>query len=147
MYTMQEKIKIICIHLAWLIPFVVFMEFWFFPKLKIFSENANCYNFGDVNGVTVLFYSYFVGLPILMAIIVYAIQGSKSIRAFRAAQYPAPDIKVFKLTKYKYGLRARSLALIPLIGILLLLCLSIWGADQAQEWTKNIKDCQIDQPV
>ena len=103
--------------------------------------------FGEVNGVTVLFYSYFVGFPVLLAVVLYATQGSKSIRAFRAAQYPAPDIKVFKLTKYKYGLRARSLALIPLISILLLLCMSIWGAAQAQKWTKNIKDCQVSQPL
>ncbi len=44
LYTKDEKIKLIVKHALWLIPFVIFMQFWGFQYIEDYSTNTYCKN-------------------------------------------------------------------------------------------------------
>jgi hypothetical protein len=139
MYSDSERRKIAIIHISWLIPACVLFQFYLLPKFKAFAANAACYE----NGTKILFFGLLVGGPFLGAIMTFATQGITSLRALRAGQFPAPNVKVFRLTPYKYGVAARIPALFVFVVIALLLGMSLWGYYVASDLTKQVTTCQI----
>lgn len=145
-YTRREKIRLVVIRFLWAVPFVLFLNFLFFPLLREYSENANCYNYGSINGVHIVFYGVFVGIPLCIALMIYLFEGKSAISAFRAAQFPAPNQKVFDLTPYKYGSSAKRRAILPFVAIAGFVGVSIWGGFQALTLTDKIQPCNASSP-
>ena len=144
MYSTRERIAILIKLVLWLVPLVLVLQFWFFPFLREYAANANCYDYGPVNGVHLIFFGLFVGLPLTLSVILFALEGPNFIRAFKAGQFPAPNQKVLRLTPYKYGNAARLQVSLFFIIILFLLGLSIWGGFQAFQLTQEILPCTAD---
>ena len=135
-YTKRERIVLVVKHLAWVAPLFAVSKLWFFPWLESYAAKAHCYKYGLFTGVHVVFYGVFVGLPLLSAIIVFILEGRRSIRVIQLGQNPLPNEKVFKTTKYSYGLKAKVKPII-LLGILLFLIgLSMRGVF----WANDIID-------
>jgi hypothetical protein len=93
MYTKQERIRIIVKNALWIGPLLLLFKFWFIPSLAEYSKNANCYDYRPINGVHLIFYGIFMGIPLSMAVIIYLLEGAKAIAAFKASQYPPPNQK------------------------------------------------------
>lgn len=142
MYSDSERRKIAIIHISWLIPACVLFQFYLLPKYKAFAANAACYEIAAINGTKILFFGLLVGGPLLGAIMTFATQGIASLRALRAGQFPAPNVKVFRLTPYKYGVAAKIPALFVFVVIALLLGMSLWGYYVANDLTKQVTTCQ-----
>lgn len=142
-YTKRERIEIALKNLAWAIPVVFICEFWLFDWFAEYSNNANCYKYGSINGVHLVFYGLFVFMPLLFAIILCLTEGRRSIKVFRLGQNPLPNEKVFSTTSYKYGLAAKAQPIVVLSVMLFLIGLSVWGGFQAHDLTRNIKPCDF----
>ncbi len=143
LYTASERIRLFAIHACWLIPALALWHYYFLPRFKEFAANAECYEIASVNGVKLIFFGLYVGLPLIIAISIFCIEGVGSIRAFKTAQYPPPGEKVFKLTPYKYGRVAKCFAIFPFLLILFVLCFGVWGGYQATNMTKEVKPCKL----
>ena len=142
-YTKKERIIFLLKSFAWAIPLLLIAEFWFFDWLSEYSENANCYNYGDINGVHLVFYGLFVLMPLSFAIILFLIEGRRSIKIIKLGQNPLPDEKVFKPTKYKYGIRAKVQPIGAFSIMLFFIGLAVWGSFQAHDLTRDIKPCSV----
>ena len=142
-YTKRERIALVLKILAWVIPIYLVAQFWFFDWFSEYSENANCYNYGNINGVHLVFYGLFVFMPFSFAIVLFLFEGRRSIKVIKLGQSPLPNEKVLRPTKYKYGTAAKVQPLGVFSIILFLIGLSIWGGFQAHEITKDIKPCAV----
>jgi len=146
-YTKKERIIFVIKNMAWAILLFVFAEFWFFDWLSEYSKNANCYNYGDINGVHLVFYGLFVFMPLLFVVIIFFTVGQRSIKVFKMGQSPLPNERVFRPTKYKYGIAAKIQPIGLFSVILLLIGLSVWGGFQAHDLTKDIKPCTVNKSL
>ena len=126
-YTKIERLRIIAKHLAWAIPTVAIFKLWFFPWFSEYADNAHCYDYGYFSGTQLALYSVYVGIPIVAALLVFAIEGIRSLRVMRLGQSPLPGEKVFSPTKYKFGFRARVRPAIVLLMLLGMLSLGVYG--------------------
>lgn len=142
-YTKKERVIILLKTFSWAIPLFLATKFWFFEWLSEYAENANCYNYGDINGVHLVFYGLFLFMPLSFAVILFLIEGKRSIKIIRLGQNPLPNEKLFEPTRYKYGLAA----IIQPVGMfsimLFLIGLAVWGGYQAYELTKDIEPCAV----
>ena len=144
---LRERIALVLKILAWAIPIYLIAQFWFFDWVSEYSKNANCYNYGNINGVHLVFYGLFVFMPLSFGVIVFLFEGVRSIKVIKLGQNPLPNEKVFRPTKYKYGTAAKVQPCGIFAVILLLIGLSIWGGFQAYELTKNIKPCAVNKSL
>lgn len=136
-YTTNERIKIVIKYILWIVPFILIMQYYFFPFFEDYSKNAHCKNYGSFTGLHVVFYGIFIGLPIVTAIIYFLILGRRSLKVIKLGQDPLPNEKVFYKTKYIYGFKARARAYAILAVIVLLLGLSIQGYFWANDIIKG----------
>lgn len=111
-------------------------SFWFFPWFEDYANNAHCYNYGSFTGVHVVFYGVFVGIPLLSALLVFAVEGPRSIKVIQLGKNPLPNEKVYKSKKYSYGLKARIKPFLLFVVLLFLVGLSIRGIF----WANDIID-------
>ncbi len=146
-YTKRERIVLVLKMLAWAIPTYLVAQFWFFDWLSEYSENANCYNYGNINGVHLVLYGLFVFMPLSLGIILFLFEGVRSIKVIKFGQNPLPNEKVFRPTKYKYGAAAKVQPLGIFSIIIFLAGLSIWGGFQAHELTRDIKPCAVNKSL
>ena len=142
-YTKSERIRIALKLLAWTLPIFLGAKVWFFDWLAEFAKNANCYNYANINGVHFVFYGLFVFMPLSLAIVLFLVEGRRSIKVLKLGQNPLPNEKVFRPTKYKYGAAAKVQPLLLIFIIMFLTGLSVWGGFQAHKLTKAIKPCAI----
>lgn len=140
-YTKRERIILALKIAAWIIPIILVSELWFFDWLSEYVKNSNCYYYGKINGVHLVFYGLFVLMPLTFAIILFIFEGRRSIKVIKLGQNPLPNEKVFSPTKYKYGTAAKVHPFVLFSLILFLIGLSIWGGFQAKELTRDIKPC------
>ena len=141
MYTKKERMTLLYKNLLWFIPTLLFLKLWFFPAFEVYVDNANCYYYGKFTGVHVVFYGILVFMPMTYALALALFAGGRAFKVFRLGQFPLPNEKVFKLTRYKYGLVAKLYSLTIFMAIALLVSASINGIFSAQELTKTVRPC------
>lgn len=146
-YTTRERIVNALKLMAWILPFYLVAELWFFDWLADYSRNANCYNYGNINGVHLIFYGIFFLMPLLFAVVLLLIEGKRSIKILKLGQNPLPNEKVLVPTKYKYGSAAKVQPFVFFSVIIFIIGLSIWGGFQAYELTKDIKPCSVNKSL
>ena len=135
-YTRKERIILLAKLFAWAIPLFAITKYLFFPWFQTYAEKAPCLNYGSFTGTEVILYSCFVGLPLLMALALFALEGTKCVKVIRLGQSPLPGEKVFKPTKYKYGLRAKLRPILTLISIGLIVGYSVYSFFTVQELSR-----------
>lgn len=144
-YTRKERTIIVLKASAWAVPLYAFFQFWFFDWLGQYSDTAHCQQYGSVNGAHLVFYGLFVALPLLIGIVVFLLEGRRSLQVLKLGQSPLPYEKVFKPTKYTYGCRAKVRPTITLLLTAYCVCLAVWGGFQAHSLTMEIKPCTVNQ--
>lgn len=120
-------------------------QFWFFPWLENYANFANCYYYGDINGTQLLMYGVFVFIPLSLALLIWLLEGKRSLRVLRVGQNPLPGEKVFRKTRYKYGRTAIIKPIVLLLMIAAIIGLAIWGGFQAEKITRSIAPCSDEQ--
>jgi hypothetical protein len=137
-YTKNERIKYFVKHALWVVPSFIFTQFWFFPFLDNYSKVAHCFDYGVLTGTHLVLYGVFVGLPLLLALLVFFTKGKKSLKIIKYGQDPLPNEKVFTKTAYIYGTKAKLRAYGVLAYILLALGLGVFGYFWANETITDI---------
>lgn len=131
-YSKREKIVLVAKLLAVIIPLALLSQYWFFPALNEYAENAHCHQYGPVNGLDIVFYGTFIGLPLSLALVIFILEGRRSIKVLKIGQHPLPGEKVLKPTRYTYGWKAKIGPVLILVVIASLVGFSVWGTFAAQ---------------
>jgi hypothetical protein len=103
---------------------------WLFPYIDWYANTAHCHALLGYSGITVLWYSLFVGLPIFSAVIVGVCSVPIGIKGLRDRQFPPKGMKVYKPTKIMRGWRSKVKSLTHLIAPLLFVAIGVWGSFQ-----------------
>lgn len=141
----RERVRLALILTAVFVPLALLGHFWLFPAITYYAGYANCFQYGEFNGVEIMLYGAFVAMPLSFALIVLIFMGPRSLRVLRAGQDPLPGEKVLRKTRYRYGRRALLFPLLTLVILFLSVAFSIWGGFQVDKLTANIVPCSEQQ--
>lgn len=141
LYSTRERILIALKVLAVATPVYLAGYYWMFPRLRLYAITANCDRFGAVNGLQLLSYGLFAGVPLAMALLVWLIAGPRSLRVWRLGQNPLPGERVLRRTRYRYGAAARVWPLAVLAIIALLAGIAIRGGFEARALLRDTGPC------
>ncbi|NHZ94962.1 hypothetical protein [Massilia sp. CCM 8734] len=130
-YTRAERRRLALLILTAGAALLVVTKLWFFPWLAAFAASAECREIGGVNGVKLVFYGVFVGMPLLLALVLGAILGVPGYKSLRSGQFPAAGVKVWRPMRIRRGRRATLIGAACLLLTLLPLVLAAWGWFQA----------------
>jgi hypothetical protein len=136
-HTPAERIRFIIIGVATGALVILLGKYWLFPWFKEFASSAPCRNIFGIEGLTVLWYGLFVGMPVAVTALVISIFGCRGYKIIREGQFPPAKEKVYRPTKIRRGMKARLIGYIHLLAFLPPLVLSIWGSYQAKELLKT----------
>lgn len=137
-YSTGERVRLLLFHAAWALPVFLLTQFVFFPWFDRYLETAHCQQYGSLNGLELVFFGMFVGLPLGLALIVLALEGRRSYCTLMLGQSPLPGEKVFRPTRYVHGLRARLRPLLFFLVVLFLVAVSVWGYFQAASLMREL---------
>ena len=147
LYSKRERIRIALKLAAIVLPLYLLGHFWLHPAIEQYSTYANCYRYGEVNGVEVVMYGVFVGLPLSCALLVGLLFGRRSLRIVHAGQDPLPGEKVLRKTRYRYGKMAWLTPISTVIFMLYFVGLGAWGATQAEQISRDPTPCSEQQKL
>ena len=152
-YTTLERIRIVAIHLTIGCLVIVLSELHLFPWLDVFVSSAHCRTVFGFEGISVLWYGLFVGIPLSSALLVSGTAGYRGYKILRDNQTPPHGEKVTRPTRIIRGSKAKIRGYMHLAACTPFLALSIWGGFQASALSKQelIKHsgkvaCQHDHP-
>jgi len=126
-YSKAERIVLLLCHAGWAVPLFLLTEFFFFPWFERYVETAHCHRYGAFNGLELVFYGLFIGLPLGLALVMLALEGWRSVQVLRLGQSPLPNEKVFRPARYVYGHRARIKPLIFFLLVLFSMGMAVQG--------------------
>jgi hypothetical protein len=141
LYSIRERIQIALKLLSVAVPVYLAGYYWLFPRLENYALTANCDYFGAVSGLQLLVFGVFVGVPLSMALLIWLIEGARSIRVWRLGQSPLPGEKVLRRTRYRHGAAARMRPAGVFAMVLLLIGAAVWGGFQARRLVNEIGPC------
>ena len=137
-HTAAERIRVVIIGAVTGALVILMGKSWLFPWFREFASSAPCRNIFGIEGVTVLWYGLFVGMPVAVTILVVSMFGWRGYKIIRDGQFPPAKEKVYRPTKIRRGKKARLIGYIHLLAFLPSLVLSIWGSYQAKEMLRTI---------
>ena len=130
-YTRAERLRLTLLILPAALALLVAAKLWILPSLAAFAASAGCREIGGVNGIALLMYGVFVGLPLLVALVLGATVGVAGYKSLRSGQFPPAGTKVLRPTRIRRGRRATLTGAACLLLALLPLVLAAWGWFQA----------------
>ena len=150
-YSRRERLVLLARTLAWALPLFALTKFGFLPWFARYTDNARCLEYGQVTRSELVFHGVFVGLPLLVAILLLLFEGRDAVRTIRLGQHPLPGQKVFRRTRYTYGLRAKLKACLVFALVACCIGLAAGGAVSARQAGKAVKPdglprCDASQP-
>lgn len=131
LYTTTDRIKFFVMYIVIGGALITLSKLFFFPWLKQFSSTAHCQTIVGMNGLVLLWYGIFIGIPLLAGILVASFMGYRGYKVLRDGQAPPIGEKVFKATRIVRGTKAKIIGYLQLFSFAPFLAFSVWGGLQA----------------
>lgn len=106
---------------------------WVQPFIDWYINTAHCHQPYGYSGLSVLWYSLFVGLPLFIALIINFTVLPLGIKGLIEQQFPPKGVKVYKPTKILRGWHAKLKSFSCILIVLLLNLIPIWGYFQVDK--------------
>lgn len=129
-YSRAERIRFAGIGIVLGAVAIGTSKLWIFPWLVSYSSVAPCRSILGINGATVIWYSFFVGLPLLAAFVAGLGFGRHGMHILRKKQFPLPGAKVFRATRIKRGTAAIRIGYLHVFAFVPFLALAVLGYSQ-----------------
>lgn len=139
-FSKKEKYRRILLIILVAIFIVITHEKWVFPFISWYANTAHCHTPLGYSGISVLWYSIFVGLPLFCSFLIGVVAIPLGIKALRDKQFPPKGVKVYKPTKILRGWKAKLKSIILLFIPMVLILMSIWGYFQVDQMPHEIPE-------
>ena len=116
-YDARERRKLVLVSLSWAIPLFLLANYWLLPEFREYVAEAHCHTYGSITGWHVVSYSLFFLLPLTFTITLVLLGIPEFFYVWLTEQYPLPNKKVYRPTKYRYGRAARLVAVAAALTI------------------------------
>lgn len=136
-YTKTERIRFVVVGTLFGAIAVILSKTFLFPWIKEFAVSAPCRKVFGIEGLTVLWYGLFVGIPLNATLLVGIAFGWSGYKILRDSQFPPDKEKVYRPTKILRGPKARLIGYMYLSAFLPFLALTVWGSFQADEMSRT----------
>lgn len=117
----------------------IFFKKWLFPGVNEFAISAQCRTVFGIDGLTLLWYGVFAGIPLLTLLFAITTLGRTALKIFREKQYPVKNQKLFKPNKIFRGKQAIYFGFLHVLPVVLLLVCLIWGISQGNKASQTFK--------
>ena len=84
LYSTRERIILAIKAVLICVPLYVIGDYWFVPWLGDYAKDAHCQQYGSLNGVELLMYGIFCGIPLSTALLLWFALGRRAARTLRA---------------------------------------------------------------
>jgi len=132
-YGNAERVRFVIVGVAAGAVVVAVGKLWLFPWLGELANSAPCHTVFGFNGVAVLWYSLFAGLPLFGAVVVACTTGHHGYKILRDGQAPPLGQRVFRPTRIKRGAKAKVVGYLNVLACSPLFALAVWGVLQAKD--------------
>ncbi len=139
-FSKGEKLRRILLALLLGLFIMITHNKWVFPFISWYAETVHCHNPLGYSGISVLWYSLFVGLPLFCALLVGLPLIPIGIKGLRDKQFPPKGVKVYKPTKILRGWQADLKSIFHLFVPFFLVLFSLWGYFQVNEMPHKVPD-------
>jgi hypothetical protein len=130
-YSREERVKHALLAFGIALVVIFGCNVLLFPRLLMLVNHVECQTVFGIQGVAVVMFMVFVGVPLAIAVSVGAFLVPRALAAIGARQYPAPGRKVNGKVRIRRGRAALPPACFDLACIALLVVTAIWGSFQA----------------
>jgi len=131
----SKRERLTRIALALLIGLLIMITHykWVFPFIAWYAETVHCHNPLGYSGISVLWHSLFVGLPMFCSVLIGFVSIPLGINGLRHKQFPPKGTKVYRKTKILRGWQANTKSIFHLLIPLFLAFVSVWGYFQVDD--------------
>jgi hypothetical protein len=129
-FSKKEKLERVTLHIILGTFVVITHQKWVLPYIEWYANTAYCHSPLGYSGITVLWYSLFVGLPVFCSILVGGYSVPVGVKGLRDSQFPPKGVKVYKPTKIIRGWSSKAKSLAHLLSPLLFVAIGVWGSFQ-----------------
>lgn len=146
-YTTTERLRFIALYIISGGAITIVSKQYFFPSLKVFAESAHCSTVLGFDGLAVLWYGLFVGMPLSCGLLVAGVIGHRGCRILRDHQTPPLGEKVFRPTRIVRGTKAKLFGFLHLLSCAPFLAMAIWGLPQASVMLSRTQSKPVNCPA
>lgn len=126
-FSKQEKYKRILLFLLIGVLCLIINEKWYLPFLNWYVDTVHCHTPLGYSGISVMWYSLFVGIPLFCAFIIGVVTAPIGYKGIIHKQFPPKGMKVYKPTKILRGWKGNLTSVFYLLIPTFLILFSIWG--------------------
>lgn len=113
---------------------------WYLPFINWYVDTVHCHTPFGYSGISVLWYSLFVGLPLLSALMIGAFTVPIGYQGLTHQQFPPKGHKVYKPTKVLRGWKGNLKSIFHLLIPVFLVLFSIWGYFQVDQMPHEVPE-------
>lgn len=139
-YSKPEKYKRIILALLLGVLGLIVNEKWYLPFINWYADTVHCHTPFGYSGISVMWYSVLVGLPILCALIIGPFVLPQGIKGLIDKQFPPIGYKVFTPTKIVKGWKSKFKSIILVSSPVCLLLFSVWGYFQVEKMPHDVPE-------
>jgi len=139
-FSKPEKIKRILLFLLLGLLVIIVQKKWVLPFIAWYADTVHCHNPSGFSGITLMWYSVFVGFPLFTAMIISAVTVPVGYKGLIDGQFPPKGVKVYKPTKIDFGVKGKIKSIFLLLIPCFLIIISVWGSFQVDKMPLQVPD-------
>ena len=119
---------------------LIISEKWYLPFIRWYAETVHCHTPLGFSGVSVMWHSLFVGLPLLCAFIIGVFSVPVGYKGFTQHQFPPKGMRVYKPTKILRGWKGKVKSLFHLLLPSVFIVFAVWGYFQVDNMPQDVSE-------
>jgi len=139
-FSKPEKFKRIFLFLLLGILVFIINEKWYLPFINWYTETVHCHTPLGYSGISVMWYSLFVGLPLFCALIIGVVTVPIGYKGVIHQQFPPKGMKVYKPTKILRGWKGNVKSIFHLLIPTFLILFAVWGYFQVDHLPHDVPE-------
>tara|TARA_Y100000310_G_C20314399_1_gene637741 strand:- start:132 stop:596 length:465 start_codon:yes stop_codon:yes gene_type:complete len=137
-YSKPEKYKRIILALLLGVLSLIINEKWYLPFISWYADTVYCHTPFGYSGISVMWYSLFVGIPIVCALIIGPFTFPVGYKGLIDEQFPPKGYKVFAPTKIVRGWKSKFKSIFLMSVPIFLILVSVWGYFQVNKMPQDV---------
>jgi len=137
-FSKPERFKRIFLFLLLGILVLIINEKWYLPFIHWYADTVHCHTPFGYSGISVMWHSLFVGLPLFCAFIIGVVTVPIGYKGLMHGQFPPKGMKVYKPTKILRGWKGKVKSIFHLLIPTSLILFSVWGYFQVDKMPHEV---------